>query len=296
MKLWIAKNSEVSVREQILTQIRLGIASGDLLPGQKLPSTRELARRFSIHANTVSAAFQALSAEGLLTLKKGSGVFVSYPGGSNDLRDIDDRLMGFVSEASAAGITKDQIRSAMNRWLTKQSGSQILVIESDLRLREIILEELKVCTSDAAVSAVSYEEFISSTWANDEVIAALFDEKDKLMPHVPPGRKAVFLKVNSVPSSLTGSGKPSDNELIAVVSGWDQFIAYARVYLLAARIDPAALILRLTTEPEWIAGLDAASLIICDSFTSTRFQNDPRIRTFRLLKEESITELKNATV
>ena len=46
MQLWFARGSEVSIREQLVTQVILGILSDDLAPGQRLPSTRELARRF----------------------------------------------------------------------------------------------------------------------------------------------------------------------------------------------------------------------------------------------------------
>jgi Bacterial regulatory proteins, gntR family/IrrE N-terminal-like domain len=54
MQLWLVSGSEVSIREQLVTQIRLAIVSGDLTSGQRLPSTRELARRFQVHPNTVS--------------------------------------------------------------------------------------------------------------------------------------------------------------------------------------------------------------------------------------------------
>jgi len=54
MRLWLSKNSEVALREQLATQIILGIISEDLKPDQRLPSTRELARRFDLHPNTVS--------------------------------------------------------------------------------------------------------------------------------------------------------------------------------------------------------------------------------------------------
>ena len=55
MRLWISKNSEVPIREQLVTQIILGIVSNDLKAKQRLPSTRDLARRYEVHANTVSA-------------------------------------------------------------------------------------------------------------------------------------------------------------------------------------------------------------------------------------------------
>ncbi len=60
MRLWLSRSSEVPLREQLVTQIRLGIISGDLKVRQKLPSTRELARRFHIHSNTISAAYREL--------------------------------------------------------------------------------------------------------------------------------------------------------------------------------------------------------------------------------------------
>ncbi|HKG78053.1 MAG TPA: GntR family transcriptional regulator, partial [Pyrinomonadaceae bacterium] len=64
MRIWISKNSEVPIREQLVTQIVLGIVSNDLKVAERLPSTRELARRYDIHANTVSAAYRELARRG----------------------------------------------------------------------------------------------------------------------------------------------------------------------------------------------------------------------------------------
>jgi len=55
MQFWFAPRSAVTIREQLVTQIILGILCGDLPPGERLPSTRELARRFRLHPNTISA-------------------------------------------------------------------------------------------------------------------------------------------------------------------------------------------------------------------------------------------------
>ena len=76
MRLWLSKSSEVPLREQLTTQVLLGIFSNDLKPGQKLPSTRELALRFHIHPNTVSAAYRDLVRRGWVESRKGSGVYV----------------------------------------------------------------------------------------------------------------------------------------------------------------------------------------------------------------------------
>jgi len=60
MRLWIARTSVLPVREQLVAQLLLAILSRELGPGDRLPSTRELARRLHVHSNTVSAAYAEL--------------------------------------------------------------------------------------------------------------------------------------------------------------------------------------------------------------------------------------------
>ena len=76
MQFWFARGSEVSIREQLVTQVVLGILSDDLAPGQRLPSTRELARRFHVHPNTISAGYRQLERERWVEFRRGSGVYV----------------------------------------------------------------------------------------------------------------------------------------------------------------------------------------------------------------------------
>src|SRR6201988_4897456 len=76
MQLWCARGSEVSIREQLVTQVILGILSDDLSPGQRLPSTREIARRFHLHPNTVSAGYRQLQRDRWVEFRRGSGVYV----------------------------------------------------------------------------------------------------------------------------------------------------------------------------------------------------------------------------
>ena len=63
MQLWFARGSEVSIREQLVTQVVLGILGDDLAPGQRLPSTRELALRFHLHPNQPACGWNLRSHE-----------------------------------------------------------------------------------------------------------------------------------------------------------------------------------------------------------------------------------------
>lgn len=61
----------------IYEQIASAIESKELLPGQRLPSERELADRFSVSRPTVREAIIALEVKELVDVKTGSGVYVS---------------------------------------------------------------------------------------------------------------------------------------------------------------------------------------------------------------------------
>jgi len=69
--------SGVPFYRQIVDQIRYGIASERLLPGQQLPTVRELAVQLEINPNTVRKAYSELEILGVLDTQQGTGTFVS---------------------------------------------------------------------------------------------------------------------------------------------------------------------------------------------------------------------------
>lgn len=291
MKIWISKNSEVTVHEQLVTQIKLGIASHDLADGEKLPSTRELARRFSIHQNTVSAAYRELAAEGLVSFRKGSGVFVS--GGKERLKiqRLDELFSQFFDSATDAGYTKQEIESHLRKVLRAKPQRGLLVIESDTALRDILIEEIRGATGVSA-NGITFEKFSEKPIVNGTRLAAMFDEKEKLQPILPEGVTCTFLDANSVPSLLSGRTRPSAEDLIAIISGWEKFISFAKLFLLAAKIEPDMFVPRLTNDRDWRKGTDQAALIICDSLTAQQFPNDARVQVFPLIAEASLENLR----
>ncbi|HEX7159397.1 MAG TPA: GntR family transcriptional regulator, partial [Edaphobacter sp.] len=124
MRFWFVHPGEVSLRDQIVTQVVLGVASGELAPGERLPSTRELARRFHLHPNTVSAAYRQLEREGKLELRRGSGVFVKageLRNGHNSLGSDEtaaDRVIAeFFERAREYGVDGRVLRRRLERWL-----------------------------------------------------------------------------------------------------------------------------------------------------------------------------------
>jgi GntR family transcriptional regulator len=68
--------SGVPFHRQIVDQIRYGIASKRLLPGEQLPTVRELAVQLQVNPNTVRKAYSDLELLGILNTEQGTGTFV----------------------------------------------------------------------------------------------------------------------------------------------------------------------------------------------------------------------------
>src|SRR5437763_13223206 len=71
----LAGRGDLSVR--IYRQLRDAVLDGRLRTGERLPPTRELARRLAVSRNTVAVAYDRLTADGFLTGRVGAGTYVS---------------------------------------------------------------------------------------------------------------------------------------------------------------------------------------------------------------------------
>jgi len=65
---------------QIAEQIQALIGSGEVAPGSRLPSERELAQQLGVSRPSLREALIALELEGLLEVRVGSGIYVTKPG------------------------------------------------------------------------------------------------------------------------------------------------------------------------------------------------------------------------
>jgi GntR family transcriptional regulator len=113
--------SGVPFHRQIVDQIRYGIASDRLMPGEQLPTVRELAVHLSVNPNTVRKAYSELEILGILDTQQGTGTFVSHQqveiGEAEKermLRQICDEL---VARGNQYGFTLKEIVTHMQRRL-----------------------------------------------------------------------------------------------------------------------------------------------------------------------------------
>lgn len=116
--------------QQIAESIRRLLASGELSPGDKLPSVREMARRWDCTPGTVSRAYAQLADEGLVTGQRGGGTRV-MPNALQPERptwqwaNLINRAEQFLLEAIGSGHTPTQAQSALSvavsRWQELQA-------------------------------------------------------------------------------------------------------------------------------------------------------------------------------
>lgn len=81
---------------QIMQKVREAIASGELAPGARVASVRELAGAFAVNPNTMQRALNELEREGLLISERTSGRFVT-----KDTTQIDAMRRQLAEEAAA---------------------------------------------------------------------------------------------------------------------------------------------------------------------------------------------------
>ena len=293
MRLWLSKNSEVPIREQLITQITLGIVSNDLKPSERLPSTRDLARRYSIHANTVSAAYRELARRGWVEFRKGSGVYVRLRGDEKmeDGLALDQLISRFFRHLREEGYSLADIQSGVSRSFSVQRPDHFVVLEPDPELREIIVAEIRLATKVRVVGAGPAELENPSTLIG-AVPLVLYGHLEAFGDRLKPETDLLVIHSGSVVESFRGETKPRPDALIAIVSRWPEFLRWSRTLLVAAGLDADALSFRDARERGWEKGLRSAAFVITDSLMAPRIPAGCEIKLFRLIADRSLKEVR----
>ena len=290
MRIWISKNSEVPIREQLVTQIVLGIVSNDLKIAERLPSTRELARRYDIHANTVSAAYRELARRGWVEFRKGSGVYVRARNDETLENGValDQLIARFFRNLREEGYSLAEIQTGIQRSLSMQRPDHFLLLEPDPELREILVAEISTATKVKVkgvgpdeIEAVRREPCRWSCMVTWESLRIASSRKPMCL---------CFIQLRSW--NRCEEKQASRDALVAIVSRWPEFLRWARTMLVAAGLDADALSFRDARERNWEKGLRSAAFVITDSLMAPRIPAGCEVKVFRVLAESSLKEIR----
>lgn len=115
--------SDVPIYKQIRDQVVLAVAGGQLLPGERLPTTRALAEDAGVNVMTVSKAYQLLKSEGYLVTDRRNGAVVCAPPGCKGLSDQQlSQLRLLAGEAKAAGLSQAEFLAQCKAAFSEKEG------------------------------------------------------------------------------------------------------------------------------------------------------------------------------
>jgi GntR family transcriptional repressor for pyruvate dehydrogenase complex len=173
--------------EQLVERIELKVLSGELRPGDRLPSERELAEKFGISRTAVREAVKALQEKGLVDIQIGRGTFIKH-GTSQAVR----HSLGFMVRIGQADGQADlvQVRSILEPEIAALAADG--ASQDDIGRMEHAIEAMDHALDDAEAFVEADLEFhlALAIASRNSLIPILIDPiVDLLREH----RKRIFL-------------------------------------------------------------------------------------------------------
>ncbi len=125
MEIIIDSGDSVPVFAQIIDQIKSAVLSGDINPGEALPSIRQLANDLELNHNTVAKAYRLLERDSVIQTKGYRGTFIHPDARANSKVDInawaESRLNEIIKQFRKSGVTDSEIRIAFRKAMNNNN-------------------------------------------------------------------------------------------------------------------------------------------------------------------------------
>ena len=124
MKIILNHSSMIPIYEQLVSQVKAGIVSGELAPGSVLPSVRSLAAELAISALTVKKAYDRLEELGFIITVHGKGSFVAAANmqlaAEARRKAVEDDFARSIEKAKAVGLSREEILEMIGILLSEE--------------------------------------------------------------------------------------------------------------------------------------------------------------------------------
>ncbi len=121
--LTINTKDAVPIWKQIEQEIRRLVATGRLIPGEAVPSVREVAKDLRVNPATVQKAYQRLCEEGLLAVRRGEGTFVEASPLKTDAKhrreELQDAAVRYASLAATIGASTAEAQRIVTKEIER---------------------------------------------------------------------------------------------------------------------------------------------------------------------------------
>lgn len=123
MKIIINPKGTLAIYEQIVNQLRNAIMTGELSPGEGLPSIRTLASELEISVITTKRAYEELEKENLIRSVGGKGFYVCENNRDylreKNYRLLESRMEELLKDCKSAGMSRKETLSMVEELFPK---------------------------------------------------------------------------------------------------------------------------------------------------------------------------------
>ena len=121
--------SGTPIYTQIVEQVQQQVLSGELKPGDQLPTVRALALELRVNFNTVARAYRLLDEAGIISTQQGRGTYileVPPPERTEKLRGqaLEALTRDYLNEALRLGCNPDEISQALKEHLENDNKTE----------------------------------------------------------------------------------------------------------------------------------------------------------------------------
>ncbi|MFC4463870.1 GntR family transcriptional regulator [Streptomyces xiangluensis] len=123
MEYRIDRRSGVPPFQQIVQQTKQALRLGVLVPGDRLPTAKEVAATSTVNPNTTLKAYRELEREGLVEPRPGQGTFVRRTLGRPETgtdSPLYVELVAWMSKAAGAGLEQEEVAALVASAMEKQ--------------------------------------------------------------------------------------------------------------------------------------------------------------------------------
>ena len=131
MNLEIDFRSGIPIYLQVVERIKERLASGQLKPGDQLPTVRSLASDLRVNFNTIARAYRIMDEAGIISTQQGRGTYIlEMPSpqviGSLRTKALQDLTRRYIVDAERLGAAPDELNNILNEQLTRQGVTDTL--------------------------------------------------------------------------------------------------------------------------------------------------------------------------
>ncbi len=117
-------SNDLPIYTQLIGQIKVGIATGEFSPGERLPSVRDLAMEAGVNPNTMQRALAQLESEGLVYSQRTAGRFVTEDGeriGEMKRNLAHSHMLAFITAMNKLAISSEEALALLKAEYGKET-------------------------------------------------------------------------------------------------------------------------------------------------------------------------------